>query len=73
MFLCHQKRNFLNLENGVAMTHSVFLFYPYNFYLMLSYFIGDCKKYHYILKIVIWVVLHVNLTFTLSFVDNLHV
>ena len=44
MFLCHQKRNFLNLENGVAMTHRVFLFYPYNFYLMLSYFIGDCKK-----------------------------
>ena len=36
-------------------------------------FIGHFEKYHYMLKIVIWVVLHVNLTFALSSVHNLHV
>ena len=35
--------------------------------------VGHCKKYHNILQIVVWAVLHVNLTFALSFVSDLHV
>ena len=35
--------------------------------------IGPCEKYHNILKIVVWVVRHVNLTFLLPFVPDLHV
>ena len=33
--------------------------------------IGHFEKYHNILKIVMWVVLHVNRTFALSFVSDL--
>ena len=34
--------------------------------------IGHIEKYHNILKIVVWVVLRVNLTFALSFAHDFH-
>ena len=43
------------------------------YYLTVIGWIGPCKKYHNILKIVVWVVRHVNLTFALPFVPDLHV
>ena len=55
------------------MTHWQCFFILSILFLFDFVFIGHCQKYHYMLKIVIWVVLHVNLSFALSSVHNLHV